>query len=162
MSAPTTSLVVRPMSEADVEPLAAALGWPAYGIERRWNERKAGYREMFVAAVDGRPVGSVSINEKPEAPGLLHLFALDVAELHRNRGIGARLIERMEDIARDRRSTGVCLEVSVQNAGARRLYARLGYRPEGAPFANQWNRYDAEGNLAEEVVETVERMVKRF
>lgn len=150
------------MTEADVTPLAAVLGWPAYGIERRWSERKAGYREMFVAVVDGRPVGSVSINVKEDIPGLLHLFALDVADPHQNRGIGTRLIEAVEQTARERRYTGVYLEVNVQNAAARRLYTRLAYRAEGPPFANQWNRYDAEGNLAEEVIETVERMFKRF
>jgi GNAT superfamily N-acetyltransferase len=162
MSAPTTSLVVREMGEADVAPLAAALGWPAYGIERRWNERKAGYREMFVAVLNGEPVGSVSINEKAEVPGLLHLFALDVAEPHRTQGIGTRLIQRVEETAAGRGCSGVYLEVSIENARARRLYARMGYRAEGAPFANQWNSYDPEGNVAEEVVEVVERMFKRF
>jgi ribosomal protein S18 acetylase RimI-like enzyme len=150
------------MTAADVAPLAAALGWPAYGIERRWNERLAGYREIFVAVVDGHPAGSVSINEKDDLPRLLHIFALDVAEPQRNRGIGTRLIERVEETSRERGHKGTYLEVSVANAAARRLYARLGYRAEGAPFANQWNRYDSEGKLAEEVVETVERMFKRF
>lgn len=162
MSTRTTSLVVREMSEADVEPLAAALGWPAYGIGRRWNERLAGYREMFVALENGVPVGSVSINLKDDVPGLLHLFALDVAGPNQDRGVGTRLIERVENTARARGLTGVFLEVSITNANARRLYTRLGYQTEGVPFANQWNRYDAEGKLSEEIVETVERMVKRF
>lgn len=162
MSTNTTTLVIRPMTAGDVDRLASALGWPAYGIERRWNERLAGYREMLVAVVNGEPVGSASINLKDDVPGLLHLFALDVAVPQQNRGVGTRLIQQVEEIARDRYLGGTFLEVSVANAGARRLYARLGYRAEGAPFANQWNRYDADGNLAEEVVETVERMFKRF
>ena len=150
------------MTESDVEPLVAALGWPAYGIGRRWNERLAGYREMFIALENGEAVGSVSINLKDDVPGLLHLFALDVAEPNQGRGIGTRLIERVEDTARARGLTGVCLEVSIANQNARRLYTRLGYHTEDAPFANQWNRYDANGNLTEEIVETVERMSKRF
>jgi len=162
MSTSTTSLVVREMTEADVAPLATALGWPAYGIERRWMERLSGYREMFVAVENGAAVGSISINLKDDVPGLLHFFALDVAEADQDRGIGTRLIERVEDTARARGYTGVYLEVSVENTNARRLYTRLGYRAEGAPFANQWNRYDADGKLTEEIVETVERMFKRL
>jgi ribosomal protein S18 acetylase RimI-like enzyme len=162
MSTNTSTLVIRPMTAADVDPLAAALGWPAYGIERRWNERLAGYREILVAVVNGEPVGSASTNVKDDLPGLLHLFALDVASAHQNRGIGTRLIQQVETIARERYLDGTYLEVSIANAGARRLYSRLGYQTEGAPFANQWVRYDAEGDLAEEIVETVERMFKRF
>jgi ribosomal protein S18 acetylase RimI-like enzyme len=153
---------VRKMTEADVEPLARALGWPWYGIDRRWQELVAGYREMFVAAVDSGPVGSVSINEREERPGMLHLFALDVAEGLRCRGIGTRLIARVEEEASKRGLSGVYLEVGMENTGARRLYERLGYEQDGVPFLNSWNSYNAEGNFVEEVVETVCRMVKRL
>jgi ribosomal protein S18 acetylase RimI-like enzyme len=150
------------MRQADVEPLALALGWPAYGIDRRWQETVAGFREMFVADREGTPVGSVSINEKADYPALLHLFALDVAPAYQRRGIGSRLIAAVESEGRARDKTGVFLEVSVENTGAIRLYERLGYGVEGSPFLNSWNQYDAEGNVAEEVVETVQRMFKRF
>ena len=74
-----SSGLLREMRGEDIEPLAEALDWPWERIDQRWQELLAGWREMFVAEVDGRPVGSVSINERPEQPGLLHLFALDVA-----------------------------------------------------------------------------------
>jgi ribosomal protein S18 acetylase RimI-like enzyme len=153
---------VREMRAEDVEPLARTLGWPAYGINRRWQESLAGHREVFVADADGSPAGLISINERDEYPGYLHLFALDVAEPFRRRGIGARMIAHVEAEARARNLAGVYLEVGTDNATARRLYERLGYERDGAPFLNSWNVYDSDGNVSEEVVETVVRLVKRF
>jgi ribosomal protein S18 acetylase RimI-like enzyme len=157
-----TAVRVREMTARDVEPLARTLGWPTYGIKRRWEESLLGHREIFIAELDGRPVGSVSINEREEYPGHLHLFALDVAQHLRRRGIGTRMIAYVEDEARVRGLAGVYLEVSTDNIDARRLYERLGYVQDGAPFQNSWNRYDSNGNVSEEVVETVNRMVRRF
>lgn len=117
---------------------------------------------MFVAVVDSRPVGVVSVNEREERPGLLHLFALDVSEPLRSRGIGSQLIAHVEAEARRRGHSGVYLEVGVTNDGPRRLYERLGYAQDGKPFPNSWNRYDEEGNLLEEMVEEVCRMIKKF
>jgi len=157
-----TTVRIREMTGDDVEALAAALGWPTYGIGRRWLECQAGYREIYVADVDGRPSGSVSVNEREEFPGFLHLFALDVSPALQSRGIGTRLIALVEEESRTRGRAGVYLEVSTQNVGARRLYERLGYAQDGKPFLNSWNSYDSDGNFIEEVVETVVRLVKRF
>ena len=153
---------VREMTARDVEPLARTLGWPTYGIKRRWEESLLGHREIYIAELDGRPVGSVSINEREEYPGHLHLFALDVAQHLRRRGIGTRMIAYVEDEARVRGLAGVYLEVSTDNVDARRLYETLGYVQDGKPFQNSWNRYDSNGNVSEEVVETVNRMARRF
>lgn len=157
-----TTVRIREMTGYDVQPLAGALGWPSYGIRRRWSECLGGYREMYVAEVDGTPSGSVSVNEREEFFGFLHLFALDVAEPLRARGIGTRLIAYVEDEARTRGLAGVYLEVGTANHRARRLYERLGYEPDGKPFLNSYNRYDAHGNFLEEVVETMQRLLKRF
>jgi [ribosomal protein S18]-alanine N-acetyltransferase len=155
-----TTVRVRRMRAEDVEPLARTLGWPTYGINRRWEESLAGHREIFVADAEGRPVGLVSINEREERAGFLHLFALDVAEPLRRRGIGTRLIGRVETEARARGLAGVYLEVGTDNVTARRLYERLGYEQDGAPFLNSWNVYDSDGSVTEEIVETVVRLVK--
>jgi ribosomal protein S18 acetylase RimI-like enzyme len=147
------------MREADVEALSAALGWPVRSLQHRWNEKEAGLREALVAEVDGGPVGTVSFNEKPEFAGLLHLFAFDVAETSRNRGIGSQLVTAIESAAKDLALSGVYLEVNVENSGAIRLYERLGYRLEGEPFINRWIAQDG---TAREVSELSRRMVKRF
>lgn len=162
MSVAEPAVRIRAMTHADVAPLAEALGWPSYGIDRRWQETVAGYRQMFVAEYEGRSVGCVSVNEREERPRMLHLFALDVAPDVRGRGVGSQLIARVEDEARTRRLDGVYLECAVENENARRLYERLGYAQDGVPFLNSWNRYDARGNFQEEVVETVCRLMKRF
>lgn len=159
---PGLDVKIRDMTGADVGPLATALGWPIYGIARRWSETVVGHRDMYVADVEGAPSGSVSINEREEFFGYLHLFALDVCPALQSRGIGTRLIARVEEESNLRGLSGVYLEVATENKRARALYERLGYSQDGRPFLNSWNRYDTDGNLIEEVVETVVRLVKRF
>lgn len=159
--ADTSIIVIREMRGEDIEPLAEALDWPWRQIDRRWQELVANWREMFVAEVDGRPVASVSINERPEQPGLLHLFALDVAPPLRNRGVGTRLIEYVEAQSRRRGLDGVYLEVAVTNVNARRLYERLGYVQQGVQFVAQWN-YIEDGGAVVERIEDMVRLVKRF
>jgi GNAT superfamily N-acetyltransferase len=153
---------IREMTGYDVAPLAEALSLPTYSMGRRWSETLAGFIETYVADVDGKPAGSVSIDEHKQFRGLPRLFALDVAPPLRDGGIGTRLIEYVEGELRNRGYAGVYLDVSVENDGARRLYERLGYVQDGQPFVSSWNRYDGEGNLMKEVTDTFFRMVKRF
>jgi ribosomal protein S18 acetylase RimI-like enzyme len=146
------------MRRNDVIPLATAFGWPFEGIERRWTEAESGDREIFVADVEGRPAGSVSLNIQDDVPGLLHLFALDVAPAHRRRGIGTVLIRRVEEEAAARALPGVWLDVEVANGDARRLYERMGYRRKQGVVVNKYTAYPS----GEKVEETCYRMVKRF
>ena len=99
----TRLVTVREMRGEDTEALAEALNWPWERIDNRWQELLADWREIFVADVGGRPVGTVSINERPERPGLLHLFALDVSEALRGHGIGAQMVTYVETEARRRK-----------------------------------------------------------
>lgn len=84
------------MTEDDIDALASALGWARRGIEIRYREQVEGKREVFVGDVDQMAVSSVSINIHSDVPGLLHLFALDVAPTFRRGGIGTALIEMVE------------------------------------------------------------------
>jgi [ribosomal protein S18]-alanine N-acetyltransferase len=54
-----------------------------------------------------------------------------VAESYRGRGIGALLVEAIQERARRRRTKEVFLEVRRSNTGAQRLYRRLGFREIG-------------------------------
>lgn len=157
----TTAVVIREMRGEDIEPLAGALDLPWHQINNRWKELLAGWREMFVAEIDGRPAGTVSINTRPERPSMLHLFALDVAEPLRNRGIGTELVTFVEEEARRRNLGGVYLEVAVRNGDARRLYERLGYVQDGGQFQNSWNFHREDGTVEERVEEMI-RLVKRI
>jgi len=149
------------MTEADIDRLASALGWPARGIENRYREQVEGKREVLVAEVERTPVGSVSINTNPDVSGLLHLFALDVAAAFRRRGIGAALIETVERESSLRILDGVWLDVAIDNKDARRLYERLGYSREGPIVVNRWSHLDEDGSQRT-VEETCYRMFKHF
>lgn len=156
-----SSVLIREMTGHDVTPLAEALEYPVQWIARRWSERLVGHREALVGEVDGRPVGTVSVNTQDAIPGFAVLSALEVAPALRNRGIGAALIARVEAAARALGRRGVSLDVGIENDNARRLYERVGYVPEGEPFVSSWTRYDENGEPVE-VTETFQRMLKRF
>jgi ribosomal protein S18 acetylase RimI-like enzyme len=66
---------------------------------------------------------------EPEALFIHLLAALPAA---RGRGLGTRLLRLAEDIARAGGLPRVSLIVADDNEGARRLYARAGYRQRGA------------------------------
>ena len=155
------SLLIRPMREADVEPLAEALAWPAQVIQRRWLDQTQGLRAVLVADVDGRPVGTVSINQNQDFPGLLHLFALDVAAAWQRHGIGGELIGAVEAEARRQGLSGLYLEVGVENHDATRLYERRGYAQDGDPFLNKWVDYRVDGPPVESQ-ELCHFLFKRF
>lgn len=139
------TITVRPMREADVEPLAAALDWPPGGIRARWNDSCQGNREIFVAVWQKRVAGSVSINVHPGLPDDLHLFALDVSPLLQRRGIGAALIARVEQEAARRSFDRVWLDVAVDNHGAKRLYERMGFEASGETVTLSYSVPETDG-----------------
>jgi len=132
-ASPRRDFVIRGARRDDVDDIAA--------IERRvfsdpWSA--GSFRALFgnplvhfaVAedAIDGRVVGYV-----------VSWFVVDEAEIAnlavanevRRAGIGARLLDHALDIARERRSHVVFLEVRESNAGARALYASRGFEVAG-------------------------------
>lgn len=63
---------------------------------------------------------------------LARLYSIAVHPRCRGRGVGERLLSAAEAACRARGCTALRLEVHPDNAGARRLYARSGYRVFGA------------------------------
>jgi ribosomal protein S18 acetylase RimI-like enzyme len=63
------------------------------------------------------------------APDALYVNVLAALPEARGRGLGTRLMAVAEDLARAGGRRRLSLIVADDNAGARRLYARLGYRP---------------------------------
>lgn len=61
-------------------------------------------------------------------PGTWYLNAIATAEAYRGRGYGAGLLGLAEPMAASLQKRGVSLIVADSNEGARRLYAKLGYR----------------------------------
>jgi [ribosomal protein S18]-alanine N-acetyltransferase len=60
-----------------------------------------------------------------------HVMNVAVAHAYRRRGIASALLERMFEVTETDPRRGYTLEVRVSNAGAIRLYERLGFEPRG-------------------------------
>ncbi|MEX0785795.1 MAG: GNAT family N-acetyltransferase [Dehalococcoidia bacterium] len=161
MTSDLATLAIRPLEQHDLPSLSDILGLSRHHIEGRWRERQAGAHTMLVAELDAAFAGSVSFEARDDVPGLMHLFALAVVPELQGRGIGARLIESVEDEARDQALLGVYLGVAIDNQDALRLYERLGYGRVGEPYTTRWVWYGANGE-SREIVERCYRMLKRF
>jgi ribosomal protein S18 acetylase RimI-like enzyme len=61
------------------------------------------------------------------APGSFYVNAVATTPAHRGQGIGSRLMQLAEARARESGARTLSLIVAEDNAGARRLYERLGY-----------------------------------
>ena len=144
--APETSRVglsIRPATDGELGPLTLALQpeIPEAQVARRLKESRLGYREMLVAELDGRPVGTVSMGGHGfQRPGSLRLFALDVGPAFRRRGVGTALVRAVEAAASHLGLDEVNLEVAIDNSDAVRLYERLGYRRRGEPVMDRWEK----------------------
>jgi GNAT superfamily N-acetyltransferase len=75
--------------------------------------------EVWVADIDGRPVGFASLGTRTGDDYLQHIY---VAPEHQGRGIGTQLMDR----AKERRPGGFRLWVFQKNEGARRFYEKCG------------------------------------
>lgn len=89
---------------------------------------RAAIRGMGVAGALGAAWRSTArLRVELKAPdGGVHLFELQVAPTHRNRGIGAFLLGRVDDYALGQRAQHISLTTATDNP-ARRLYERSGY-----------------------------------
>jgi ribosomal protein S18 acetylase RimI-like enzyme len=155
-----TATRVRPLRLHEIEALAAGIPeTSAAQLANRWREQGLGYRELMAVERDGELVGTVSIVESLRPVRGVHLFALEVAESWRNRGIGGGIVRWVVDEARRRGQRRVYLEVRSDNP-ARRLYHRLGFRRVGASFINAWWRFEDDGSQVR-VQEDSVRMIRR-
>ena len=139
-------LWIRLARKNDLAALTAALEpeISATQVNRRLEESRLGYREMLVAELNGQAVGTVSVGGVGfQRPGSLSLFALDVGEVYRNRGIGTALVKAVEAVAADRGLDKVNLEVAIDNENAIRLYERLGFRRLGDPVMDHCQQTEA-------------------
>ncbi|MCL2565417.1 MAG: ribosomal protein S18-alanine N-acetyltransferase [Defluviitaleaceae bacterium] len=60
-----------------------------------------------------------------------HITNIAVSPAYRNMGIGQKLIEGLEIIAREKEMIGITLEVRMNNGAAQKLYMKNGYVVEG-------------------------------
>ncbi len=98
---------------------------------RQWRRHlDSGSALVLVASIDREPVGALVLLFH-RGNDIARLYSLATAPESRGSGIGAALVAAAESAARAHRCRRMRLEVRRDNAGARRLYERRGYRPIG-------------------------------
>lgn len=89
------------------------------------------------AAIDGQVVGFASVNVRNSlwrSGRVAFLDALVVHESRRRAGIGAALVGRVAEIARDRGCSCIELDSAFHRTGAHLFYERLGFEKTGFMF----------------------------
>ena len=103
--------------------LVAAAGAPVGRIELAWNDPPA----------DGNTSGPATAGTAVARSGYLHLVDLALICAVRNHGIGTALVEALIEAALAAGARRLTLSVMSGNAGALRLYRRLGFVAMPAP-----------------------------
>ncbi len=87
---------------------------------------------LFVAFLDGKPVGTVQLNPelKPNQPHRADVSKLLVHRRGRNRGVARALMAALEEVAKARGRWLLCLDTAT-GSDAERLYEKLGWRRLG-------------------------------
>lgn len=122
------SVSIRPATDADLDAVCA--------IEEIANPSPWS-RDAFTAEMN-RDISMVDVlvSDSGEVVGFAvhwvvageaHLLNVAVAQSHRRRGLGRRLVEHVVRCARERDGTYLMLEVREGNGPARRLYEALGF-----------------------------------
>ena len=88
---------------------------------------KAPTARVLVAENANRAMLGNVIGLRRKGSGAIRIYSVVVAPDARGLGIGQRLVEALQVIARDEGCDRVTLEVRADNAAARALYAKLGY-----------------------------------
>lgn len=111
-----------------VKVAAAARRWVSASVEAAGNEAHA----VFVALVDGRIAGVVTVREHEHWAGEVdaHVDELVTAEEFEGLGVGRSLVSVVEAWARERGLANVTLETGIRNARARAFYERAGFEEE--------------------------------
>ena len=111
-------------------------GFGAYYVDRMLTEAREHDGLVLVAEEDGSVVGFAggAVRDRPdeEALEVLRYHDGEITELYvaptaRRRGIGAALVERLEDEFRARGCGAVHIDVFAPNESAKQFYAWLGY-----------------------------------
>ena len=86
----------------------------------------------WIAEENAQLAGFAIADYEPENGGIAaYILTIEVLPAMRRRGIGAELLRRIEDSARERGVRAIWLHVDSENAGAIRLYESFGFACEG-------------------------------
>jgi ribosomal protein S18 acetylase RimI-like enzyme len=86
----------------------------------------------WIAADEGGMAGFAVVEWFPTRGGTnAYIQTIEVMPERRGHGVGAELLDRVEQSAREAGARAIGLHVDAENASAIRLYERLGYACEG-------------------------------
>ena len=131
MEADDASFALRTVAWAQEETKLRAVRIAVFVIEQNipeeleWDEHDAVSVHVLAEDAGGTPVGCGRL--LPDG----HIGRLAVLSDWRGKGVGAAMLARLTDIARERGDTRVVLNAQVR---AMPFYARYGYEPVGEPF----------------------------
>lgn len=136
-------LIIRSMIPSDAKAIAdaeIAQGWDASPAkyEMRLRDQQAGLCIALTAELDGEPVGYINVYFDPKSgpfahQGIAEIVDFGVLEKVRRRGIGSRLMDSAESIAK-KQADRVYLGVGLHSGygSAQRMYIKRGYVPDGS------------------------------
>jgi GNAT superfamily N-acetyltransferase len=130
---------IRELTDADLEQIGDRL--PMHRL---------GAAQTYLVAWKGRdPVGHAHIAWEKTTLGVPEIGDVFVPTELRRRGIGTRLSDAAEQMARARGYRQISISASITNEGALRLYRRLGYRDAGLPPKRVSGTIDVRGGPME-------------
>ena len=157
-------LRIRVCSQRDISLLARQFSSGDSRVHAfRYARQQDGHSVYLIAWLAEVPVGHLDLwwqgaEDCPSAQqhlaGCPELNGIAVLPEYQSRGIGTRLIAAAEQMARERGFREVFVGVNIENARARSLYERLGYRDWGhGVVAAYWVLPDQRGTRpAEQVI----------
>lgn len=112
------------LRRAAYEPLFVAT-WGGWDEARHQRHFAATWKEgrIQLIEVDGRPIGMVQLHERDDC---VEVGEIQILPEHQNHGLGTKLLVEVIDRARQQ-GRDVVLSTGLMNAGALRLYERLGF-----------------------------------
>ncbi|GGH54598.1 N-acetyltransferase [Paenibacillus silvae] len=136
------SVHIRLLDRQDPPVIAQAFqeqGWykPSKLYERYWEEQQNGERVTLIAELDGQFAGYVNVIWTSDYPSFLEQGIPEISDFnvlmkHQRRGIGSALMDRAEQVVKERSDVaGLGVGVYADYGKAQVLYAHRGYIPDG-------------------------------
>ena len=121
-------------------------------FRRTYQDQLQHRRLMLVADCNNFPIGNIFIQlnngeaRVTEGRRRAYFYSLRVMEMFQGFGIGTQLIREAESLTADHGFSWATIAAAKDNARARRLYERLGYRVFGED-EGKWNYLDHENRM---------------
>ena len=121
--------------QADPDAFGESLAVATERSDADWQARAdSADHASFVADTSGGFVGMVVGGPAPDRPGIAAIYGMWVAQEARGQGIGAALMDAVEDWARSAGYAFIGLGVTTTNEPAIRLYEHKGYTDTGERY----------------------------